>query len=397
MNIKITGGRCEGKIKSIPSKSYAHRIAICNFLSGNKIDGGCFGYSSEDIKATVRCLNSLLEGENVLDCGESGSTLRFILPLVAARGGQYRLVGHGKLMERPNDELFRVLEDNGVNVKMQDGIIVDGKLRAGNFKIRGDISSQYISGLLLCLPTLSGDSFIELTTPLLSKPYVEITLEVLSGYGIEIKRLDNGYFVKGGQQYNGNLMAEGDWSNAAFFLVLGAISGNITLSGLNLSSAQGDRVIMQVLKDAGAKIEVDGDDVKVSKNKLLPFNFNAEDYPDLVPIVAVLASQSNGVSVIENVERLKIKESDRINSTLAMLNVFGIKAEYKGSNIYVYGGTAKGGTAHSFNDHRIAMASAVLATATNGESLITNANAVNKSYPEFFDDLKSVGGVVEYV
>ena len=197
MNVKITGAKTQGVINAIPSKSYAHRIAICKYLAGQTPRVDCGQFTSKDIEVTVNCLENLLEGVRTLDCGESGSTLRFLLPLCASLGGEYTFIGHGKLMERPLEQLFIALEDNGVTVEKSDVIKINGKLKAGEYKIRGDISSQYVSGLLMALPTLEGDSRITLTTPLVSAPYVEITLQVLNEFGVKIERTSDGFIIKG--------------------------------------------------------------------------------------------------------------------------------------------------------------------------------------------------------
>ena len=354
MNIKIEKAYLSGEIDAIPSKSYAHRIAICNFLSGEEPTANCGEFSSNDIFVTENCLKNLKEGKAVLDCGESGSTLRFMLPLCAALGGNYTFVGHGKLMDRPNEELFAVLKANGVSAVKTDKIEISGCLSAGEYKIRGDISSQYISGLLMALPTLNGDSKITLTTPLVSAPYVDITIEVLEKYGVKIIKERNGYIVKGNQVYKGFVKPEGDWSNMA-------------------------------------SIELKGDKIRVKKSNLKAFTYSAEDCPDLVPISAVLASYAQGVTVISNIERLKIKESDRVESTIAMLKGFGINADTDGKCLAIFGGKVTAGVADAFNDHRLAMSTAVLALGVDGVSQINGAEAINKSYPTFFKDFNKVG------
>lgn len=394
MNLRICPSKIRGTINAIPSKSYAHRIAILNFFAGNDPSCDCGGFTSEDIKATTNCLLAIKKGERTIDCGESGSTLRFLLPCLAAVGGEFEFIGHGKLMQRPNEELFKVLNEHGVKVESGERIKISGKLTGGEYFIKGDISSQYISGLLMALPYVDTDSKIVLTTPLASSPYVDITLELLDKYGIKTERTDYGFFVKGGQKYSGNALPEGDYSNAAFFLVLGALAGKITVKGLLLNSVQGDKYVLKILKDAGAKIKTDEKGITVKKSKLKAFSFSAKSCPDLVPIACVLASAANGKSVIYDVERLKIKESDRIESTISMLSAFGIKAESDGKSIFVYGGKLTGGKADSFNDHRIAMSVAVLAAAAKGDSFLTDALAVNKSYPNFFKDYYKVGGKI---
>ena len=396
MIAKIEKSQIKGKINAIPSKSYAHRIAICNFLASKEPSGMSGNFTSKDIEATERCLKDVNAGKHEVDCGESGSTLRFLLPLLAARGGEYKFIGHGKLMQRPNDELFSVLREHDITIDKQENIKISGKLTSGDFRLRGDISSQYVSGLLLALPSLTGDSTITLTTPLSSAAYVDITLEVLRAFGISIDKTSSGYFIRGNQKFSGDILPEGDWSNAAFFLVAGAIGGEVELTGLNPDSVQGDKAILQVLEQAGAKLEVNNNSIKVKKSELNGFYMDAEHCPDLVPIVAVLASVIKGESVIKNVERLKIKESDRIESTINTLKAFGVKAEYKDNSLVVHGATPVGGIVDSYNDHRIAMAAAVLASVCDNATVINGAEAVQKSYPDFFLDFIKLGGRAEY-
>lgn len=393
MNINIQATKIKGKINAIASKSFAHRILICDFLAGNPLRKEFDGFTSKDILATYNCLSDIKKGARKIDCDESGSTLRFLLPLCASLGGEFIFTGRGRLLSRPNTELLLALSENGITFEENDGYIkISGKLKSGEFKIKGDISSQYVSGLIMALSSLDGDSRIILTTPLASKPYVDITISVLKGYGIEIQTTDYGYFIKGWQKFSGKMQTEGDWSNMAFYLVLGAINGEITISGLNLDSVQGDKKILEILKSAGAKVFCDKDGITVSKSQLKGFTMDAENCPDLVPICAVLGAVASGTTIINNIERLKIKESDRVLSTIDMLKAFGIKAEEKDNSLIVYGGKIKGGKVNSFNDHRIVMASAVLGAVADGESQVIDADAVQKSYPTFFKDFNSVGG-----
>ncbi len=395
MTVEVLNSEIFGQKNAIPSKSFAHRIAICNLLAGKEPTASMVDFYSNDISVTNNALNNIKNGERTIDCGESGSTLRFLLPLCSALGGEYTFIGHGKLMERPHDELLSVLAQHGVSATQNNGNIeLCGKINSGEYLIRGDISSQYISGLLMALPILEGDSEIVLTTPLVSAPYVEITLQVLKSFGVRIDKKQNGYFVYGNQKYNGEICVEGDWSNEAFFLVLGALAGEITVNGLNTNSVQGDKAIIDILKLAGASVSVNGQSVTVKKARLKSFAFDSESCPDLVPITAVLASFASGKSVIANVERLKLKESDRIESTIKLLSSFGIVAEFNGKDLIVVGGEHKNGEVDSYNDHRIAMAGAVMATATQGKSIIKGAKAVDKSYPNFYKDLNSVGGKI---
>lgn len=392
MMIRVRKSHITGKVDAIVSKSFAHRIAICNFLAKSGTILPCDDSYSDDIKATVRCLEAIKSGKTQLDCGESGSTLRFMLPLCAAIGGEFEFFGHGKLMERPNDELFSALESSGVKIEQGKTIKLSGKLKSGQYKIRGDISSQYISGLLMALPILDGDSSIILTTPMVSTGYIDITLKVLKEYGITPIRTGDGFIVSGGQTFKGSMDVEGDWSNAAPFLCMGAIFDKVSVGGLNLDSVQGDKFIIDILKMAGANVCVDSGVITVSPGRLNAFSFNAENCPDLVPVASALAAFCDGKTEIYGVERLKIKESDRIASTIKMLEDFNIKADYDGQKITVFGGKPMAAKVDSFNDHRIVMASTILALAADGESQIWGYKAINKSFPQFFECVKAIGG-----
>lgn len=392
MNVLVKKSQACGEIDAITSKSYAHRIAICSYFSGEEILERYGDFTSEDIAVTAKCLKAIRSGKRRLDCNESGSTLRFLIPFCASLGGEWELTGSERLMERPNDELFKVLTEHGIKTTSGKTIKIDGKLQSGEFRIRGDISSQYVSGLLMALPSILGDSEIILTSPLASSPYVDITKEVLLGFGVKIKDTKNGFYIKGNQKYTGKISPEGDWSNAAFFLVYGAISGKVKVNGLNLNSKQGDRYILEILKQAGAKVVTFGDSVEVEKAELTAFTFDAENCPDLVPIASVLAGFAKGRTTIKNIKRLKIKESDRVESIIAMLKAFNVNAYSDGENLYVDGGKPSCGEINSFNDHRIVMSASILASGCDGESKIFNAQAVNKSYPTFFLDYKKLGG-----
>ena len=395
MIAKIYNSKVSGKVKAITSKSYAHRLMICEYLAYGKVLSSAL--NSDDILATKRCLDAIKKGE-ILDAAESGSTLRFLIPVVSALGGEYTFATHGKLASRPNDELFSVLSSHGVSAYL-DGtkIKVLGKLTAGEYRLRGDISSQYITGLLLSLPLLDGDSVIIPTTPLVSTPYIDITIEVLKDFGIDIKVEDGKFYVKGNQVFNGKSKIEGDWSNAGFFLTAGAIAGKVTVSNLNLNSKQGDKIIVDLIKKAGALVTVSKDEVTVQSTNLKPITFSAEDCPDVVPIASVLCAFAGGVSVINDIARLKIKESDRVFSVISMLKTLGVKAEEKDNALFIYGNGGKfsGGTVSSFNDHRIVMASAIAGLLCAEPLVITGAEAVNKSYPTFFDDYSLCGGKVD--
>ena len=394
MLVCVENSFLSGKIKAISSKSYAHRSMICDFLCGELPDVTKFN-SSNDILATYNCIKDILDGKTLLDAGESGSTLRFMLPLLCAIGGNFTIKMGGKLPSRPNEELFCALKSNGIDIcQVGDKICLSGKLKAGKFSIRGDISSQYISGLLMALCLLDGESQIQVTSPISSRPYVDITLEVLSKYGAKIVEENNIFTVYGGQKLKKIDVYEGDWSNSAFFLVAGVINGDLEMTGLNVNSNQGDKKIIDIIKKANGNITIKENSVIAKKSHLVGFTFDAEDVPDLVPICAVLASCCEGESLIKNISRLRLKESDRILSTMQMLSNCGIKCQLLGDDLKVYGGQVLGGKVDSFNDHRIAMSSAIFALNATNEIIIDGAEAVNKSYPKFFEDYASLNGRV---
>jgi len=389
-----------GKIDAIPSKSFAHRSMICSFLSGNTEYLGVENFSA-DIVATKNCLialDSAIKNNTsaILDAGESGSTLRFMLPISCLVENEITFVGHGKLMDRPIGELFSVLSSHGVLVKKENGVITkSGKLTAGEFYIKGDISSQYLTGLLLTLPKLDGDSVIIPTTPLVSRPYIDITLSVLSSFGVLVTEKDGKFFIKGNQAFNGNLTVEGDWSNSAFYLVAGVIGGDITVKNLNFNSVQGDKKIVEIIKSAGGNITNKEGEYTAKKSDLTAFTFSAKDCPDLVPICAVLGAFSKGKTVIKDIERLKIKESDRVLSTIALLTNIGIKAKEENNSLIIEGGPILGGTVSSFNDHRIAMSAIIAGVNSENGVVLTDALAVNKSYPNFYKDTRFLGGIID--
>lgn len=397
MIVSVGNSFLSGRVNSITSKSYAHRVMICDFICGISTDISTFNISN-DILATKSCLDALRCGQNLLDAGESGSTLRFIIPLVSALGGDFVIKTHGKLAKRPNDDLFSTLSEGGVTAYVKDDcIFVSGKLKPGTYSIKADVSSQFVSGLLMALSALKEKSTLILSGKVTSRPYIDITIEILRKYGVSITELD-GVFTIDGTNIKPVLNAvEGDWSNSAFFLVAGAINGDVTVNNLNLNSIQGDRKILEVIKLAGGTIVFGENSVSVKKSKLNSFSFDAENVPDLVPICAVLASYCDGVSEIKNVSRLKFKESDRIISTSLMLSNCGIKCEYVDGMLRVFGGTVVGGKVDSFNDHRIVMSASILALGAKEKIIIDTAQAVEKSYPLFFNDFKSIGGVANEI
>lgn len=422
MDVVIRKAKLQGTVSVCASKSEAHRLLICAFLSFTKtrvILGS--GTMSEDILATANCLSALgaevrMEADAilidsvgcaggsssriVLDCGESGSTLRFMLPIAVALGGEYLFTGRGRLPERPNRPLLEAMAAGGAVFDREDGLplLACGKLKPGSYEIPGNVSSQYISGLLFALPLLHGDSTIKITGKIESLPYIYITLSVLERFGVTAslhieKQEENDVpfggeiFVPGGQRFcsPGDVKVNGDWSNGAFWLCAGAIGENkIVCTNLEMQTAQGDAKITKII-DAILRAER-GTDVVI----------DASQTPDLVPVTAVLACSRTGRTVICGAERLRIKESDRIKTTAVLISALGGAAEERVDGLLIIGnGRLRGGTVDSFGDHRIAMSAAVAASLCTEPVVIKNAHAANKSYPDFFEEYERLGGVIE--
>ncbi len=418
MDIEITPGSLEGSLQAIASKSATHRELIAASLckEKTKID---INNLSEDIEATLRCLEALgatftrdlnhimvnpikepMEN-TLLDCGESGTTLRLILPLAGALGSRSQLIGKGRLPERPIRELTEALEKGGLQLSSSKlPLTLEGRLKGGIYEIPGNISSQYISGLLFALPILHEDSEIVLTTPLQSIGYVEMTLEVLKKYGITVEKSPSGYKIPGGQSYSspGRTTVEGDWSNGAFFIAAGAINGAVTIEGLDINSTQRDKEIAKLLSSGGARIEQKGRIVRAYRSSLKGQEIDVSEIPDLLPILAVVASLSYGTTYFKNAARLRLKESDRIATTASMLKALGGEVEELPEGLIIKGRERlKGGVTESFGDHRIAMAAAIAATSAENKVIIKNAQAINKSYPDFFEDYKALGGNIHVI
>jgi len=410
VQITATKSQLSGRIKAIPSKSFAHRILLCAMLSHGKILIEGINFSSDDIVATKECVRSLgcdfvgeelvspnrLKSEAVVNCNESGSLLRFIVPILSALNGRYIVTGSKKLLSRPMDDLVCCLRKNGASIAYhEDKIDISGQLKSGDFILRGDVSSQFITGLLLALPLLDGDSKIILTTSLASTAYVDITIAVMEQFGVKIIRDKNGFTVPGRQRfvapYDG-IKVEGDWSNAAFWLCGAAISGSATVSGLNLHSVQGDRKIIEYLSLMGASVVVQDDSVAVSSSSLKSIDVDVDETIDLVPVLAVLCSYAKGKSRLRRVSRLRFKESDRITAVLSLINSLGGRAEEEGDDIVVYGTELNGGTVCGYNDHRIVMSALVAALGCDDSVTINGAQAMNKSYPGFTEEYNKIGG-----
>lgn len=416
MDIRIEPRRLTGTVRAISSKSDVHRFLMAAALAKGTSTVH-FTTLSDDISATVNVLCAMgakidIDGTDgdytasvcgisemprraLLDAHECGTTARLILPIAAALSDAFTLTGKNGLLKRPFKDLCECIAERGTNCSSNLlPITASGKLTSGVFKIRGDVSSQYISGLLFALPLLDGDSEIRLTTPAVSAGYIDMTLATLSLFGIEVEKCGSGYKVKGNQTYRAvcDYTADGDWSNATFWLCAGAIGEKLTVSGLRLDSLQKDKNVLDIIKSAGADVTSDGD-ITVAKTAMRGVNFNGEDIPDALPALCTVLSLANGKSVISGGARLKIKESDRIATTVAMLDALGACVTATDDGFLINGvPTLNGGEVDAANDHRIAMCAAVASQCATGDVIIRGAECVNKSYPTFFEDFKKLGG-----
>ena len=400
MIVKITKPIQGGKIRAIASKSEAHRLLICASLADGETFVAC-RERSHDIDATANCLEALgaavryknggfyvtpinkqkINKNITLDCGESGSTLRFLRPVCGALGLRADFKMSGRLPERPLYGDY------------------DGQLTGGTHIIPGNISSQFISGLLFALPLIPGDSIIRVTGNLESRPYVDMTLESLNLFGVKIYENEPNIFnIPGGQIFKSPKTAQagGDWSNAAFWLAAGAIGKNgVTVDGLDFNSKQGDKIISELLARFGANVDYNYNNnlISVSPGALKGIDINAGDTPDLAPALAAVAAVAEGTTNIYNAGRLRTKESDRLSTITAVLSDLGADIAETGDGLVIKGkNKLAGGETQSFGDHRIAMTAAVVSSACAGAVIIRGAEAVKKSYPGFFDDFKNLLG-----
>ncbi|MCM1165885.1 MAG: 3-phosphoshikimate 1-carboxyvinyltransferase [Lachnospiraceae bacterium] len=407
MDIRITPRKLRGTVTVPPSKSVAHRMIIAAALADGVSTIGSL-CPSADILATMDCMRALgagvdfkgdttvIEGikeipdKAVLDCHESGSTLRFLIPVACALGARSEFLGSAKLPQRPITPFTDEFPGHGIAFdfsKAPSGCTlpcsVSGKLTPGRFEIDGGLSSQFITGLMLSLPLLDGDSEIILTSHLNSKPYVDITLGVLRDFGCVVSETDNGYFVKGNQRltpFSGSV--EGDYSQAAFFRTANSLGSELEILGLNGNSLQGDRKITEICDS-------------FDKSGGAPFELDCSDIPDLVPVLTVLASFCKGTSRLTNVARLRFKESDRLSVTAECLNAIGGKVTVHEDSLEIEGvSELHGGEIDGHNDHRIPMSMAVAATRCASPLVIRGADCVKKSFPNFFEVYGQIGGEV---
>ena len=408
-----------GTLTPPPSKSAAHRLLIAAALAG---EGRVRGLSlSADMEATLRAVRGLgvsvrLDGDAAcfapappssspsplpVDCGESGSTLRFLIPLYAARGIPAVFTGHGRLPERPLGVYADCLPPHGVTLSAASGLplTVTGRLTGGDFALPGDVSSQFISGLLFALPLCREDSRIRLTTPLESAGYVDMTLQVLRQAGIRVEPLEDGWFIPGSQTYRPlDTAVESDWSQAAFLLAAGALGGEVTLTGLNPASAQGDREALSLFRRFGAAVEEAPGRIVCRKAPLHGIDIDAAQIPDLVPVLAVTAALADGVTHITGAARLRLKESDRLAAVADGIRRLGGRVEESPDSLTITGvSRLAGGRAEGYNDHRIVMALSMAALGCEAPVTVTDAQSVAKSWPAFFEDYRAIGGTAHVI
>ena len=395
MNVRIHPKKLRGRVRAIPSKSDAHRLLILSALADAQTLVRCAS-TSRDIDATAAALNALgasvkrtdggflvepaapVAQDAVLDCGESGSTLRFLLPVAAALGARVRFVGSERLGERPIAPLVEALRSGGVSVSAERlPVEVSGRLRAGEYSISGDVSSQFVSGMLMALAALGGGA-VRLTTPLESAGYVEMTRRSLGRFGVNVSFSGGKYSVSGALISPHEVAAEGDWSSAAFWLEANALGAGVAVEGLDDDSAQPDRAMRGLLERLGGTVDVSGS-------------------PDLFPALAFAATAAEDETRFVGGRRLRFKESDRIAATAAALRAMGGVCRETGDGLIVAPSRLVGGTVDGANDHRIVMAAAVAATAAGSVTTILGADAASKSYPSFFDDFRSLGGALDVI
>lgn len=411
----IEKSKLKGEVTVPSSKSVAHRALIAAALSHEKtvLKGNITG---NDVEATMTALKDLgatfcrtnngiavepiknLRNNITVNAKESGSTLRFFIPIVAALGVETTFVGEGRISERPLSGLLDALLPHGVsfdNNKLP--LKMSGKLNSGYFIVDGSVSSQYVTGLLFALPLLNGDSELEVDGGMVSKSYIDLTLKTLKDFGVLIEREGNRFLIKGNQKLISpkSYFIEGDYSSAAFFLVGGAINGDVTINGLDLCSKQSDREIIGILKGMGANIGVTASGITVNESSLHATAVDIENCPDLAPIVSIAMACASGTSIMKNVNRLVLKESDRLHGIIKMLESFKVESDYADNELKIFGGKLSGGgIVDSQNDHRLAM-SAAIAGSLCGKTKILQAESVKKSYPSFFSDFESLGGIAK--
>lgn len=414
--IKIIPKKLKGEISIPPSKSMAHRAVICASLSKgiSIIENIEF---SDDIIATIEGMKALganikleenkliINGEGIfkkhlstIDCNESGSTLRFLVPLSLVRENDVRFIGRGNLGRRPLDTYYEIFQRENILYSQKQGELdlrVKGRLKGGLFKINGNISSQFITGLLFTLPLLNDNSRIIVTTTLESKAYVDLTISMMKKFGVIVENIAyKEFIIRGNQEYKPfNYRIEGDYSQAAFYLCADALGSDISCNNLDLNSLQGDRECIEILQRMGAKLDISY--MKILGNCLNATIIDAAQCPDIIPVLTVVSALSKGETRIINAERLRIKECDRLKAITSELNKLGANIKELSDGLIINGVEAfKGGEVFSHNDHRIAMSLAIASTRCSEPMILEAPECVKKSYPSFWDDFRKIGGIV---
>ena len=428
MKVKIKPKKLGGTIPIPPSKSYSHRAIIAAALATSNKDKEVSRIDnlkySVDITTTTEIMENwganieigedfeIIKGNSGIvnpkdeytQCNESGSTIRFLIPIGLSNNNKIVFDGKGKLVERPLDSYYKIFDEQGIKYSNNNGWLplnVDGQLKSGKYEIEGNISSQYITGLLYALPLLNGDSELSINKTLESKGYIDLTLEILEMSGIKV--VNNNYksfFIKGNQKYNPfDYVIEGDYSQVAFWIVAGILGSEIKCLHVKKDSLQGDREIIEIVQRMGANVEIFDDYIIVKPSQTYGTVIDISQCPDIGPILTVLAALSKGETKIINAERLRIKESDRITSIKTELNKLGANVEEVGDSLVINGVERLTGSTElsAWNDHRIAMSLAIASIKCDGEIVIDEAESVKKSYPHFWEDFKKMGGDVEKI
>lgn len=420
-DLKIYPSKLKGEVKIPPSKSMAHRAIICAALS----DGLCIIENidySDDIIATIDAMNSLgakivkhkdylevigaygsdekPQETRVIDCNESGSTLRFLVPISLLFKGSSKFIGRGNLGKRPLTTYYNIFERQGIEYSYEEGnlnLVINGELKAGTFEVEGNVSSQFITGLLFTLPLLKEDSKIIITTEMESKGYIDLTLRAMNDFGVEI--INNNYrefIIKGNQKYNSrNYRVEGDYSQAAFFLCADSLGNDVLCKDLDLNSLQGDKEVIDILERMNVVFNANDIGVKGTTNgKLSSTVIDGSQCPDIIPVLTSVAALTKGTTEIINAGRLRIKECDRLTAVTSELNKLGAKIIEKEDGLVVTGvEKLQGGVeVWSHKDHRIAMTLAIASTRCEEPIVINDYECIAKSYPNFFEDFKALGG-----
>ncbi len=421
MDITVSSATYHGSVTVPPSKSAAHRAILAAAMAHGRsviknVDlssdilatiGACRSLGcTVDVEPDGRCYTLSVNGglsllrDTKIDCAESGSTLRFLIPVACTLEGTKTFTGHGRLPYRPLDAYLKIFDEQNLAFSHPADanlpLTVSGKLHGGSYSIDGRVSSQYVTGLLYALPVLKADSSVSVLGGFESRGYVDLTVAMLRRFGIAVGLSGDSFSIQGGQSYMPqNITVEGDYSQAAFFIVAGAIAGEIRIDGLDALSLQPDRAILSIMRRMGADLTDEGGALIVKPSRLTGTEIDVSQCPDLVPPLAIAAAFAQGQTRITGAARLRIKECDRLHALAVNLHSLGIKADETNDELIIQGGAMRGGTIDTFGDHRIAMAFAVAAARASGDIRIPNAECIDKSYPAFYDDLKALGGNIQ--